>query len=62
MVKCIVELNIISAEKRRIEAFPYDPLTVRFWEGYITALNSIISFLPEEKELLYIQEQLKFSY
>lgn len=51
--KEIINLNIEKAENRKnacIKKTPDDISSIRYWEGYVTALNSIVSLFPNEVE------------
>jgi len=60
MFKNIVLKNIDSAQKRRdsfIKKTPDDISTIRFWDGYIAALNTLVAVLPEESDQQDIEDQ-----
>lgn len=46
----LVKRNIQLAEFRQLEASPIDVSTIRYWEGYITALESLVAVLSNEQE------------
>ena len=52
LLKSLVFSNIQHAKRRRIEALENDILTIRYWDGYISALESIVYVLPDEEEKL----------
>jgi len=49
-LKSLVNRNIQHAKIRRSEVLENDTLTVRYWDGYISALESIVHVLPEDEE------------
>jgi len=60
MFKDIVNKNIQSAEKRRdafIKKTPDDIYSIRFWDGYIVALNTLVSLLPEDPNSEDVNQQ-----
>jgi hypothetical protein len=52
LLKSLVFRNIQHAKTRRFEALENDILTIRYWDGYISALESIVYVLPDEEEKL----------
>jgi len=49
-LKSLVNRNIQHAKARKQELVEGDIYSSRYWEGYISALESIIHVLPDEKE------------
>lgn len=57
--KKIINENIIKATNRKNVFIIKDPnnvSSIRYWDGYITALQSVVSLFPDEVE--YEQEEL----
>jgi hypothetical protein len=50
LLKSLVFRNIQHARTRRSEVLENDTSTVRYWDGYISALESIVHVLPDEEE------------
>lgn len=60
MFKDIVLKNIDLAQERRnafIKKTPDDISSIRFWDGYIAALNTFVSVLPEESDQQDIEDE-----
>ena len=49
-LKTLVYSNIQNAEIRQKEAAENDKDSVRYWDGYISALKSIVHVLPDDME------------
>ena len=49
-LKTLVYRNIQNAEIRQKEAAENDKDSVRYWDGYISALKSIVHVLPDDME------------
>ena len=49
-LKTLVYLNIQRAEARQKEVAKNDKDSVRYWDGYISALNSIVHILPDDED------------
>ena len=49
-LKTLVYLNIQNAEARQQEIPPDDQNSVRYWDGYISALKSIVNVLPDDED------------
>ena len=55
-----VFININKARQRKdsvIKKTPDDIFSIRYWDGYISALNSIVSLIPDE-DFVYIEKDL----
>ena len=50
LLKSLVFRNIQHARTRRSEVLENDTSTIRYWDGYISALESIVHVLPDEEE------------
>ena len=50
-LKSLVFRNIQHARTRRSEVLESDIPTIRYWDGYISALESIVHVLPNDEEL-----------
>jgi hypothetical protein len=50
LLKSLVFRNIQHAKTRRSEVLENDISTIRYWDGYISALESIVHVLPDEEE------------
>ena len=50
LLKSLVFRNIQHARTRRSEVLENDTSTIRYWDGYISALESIVYVLPDEEE------------
>ena len=51
LLKSLVFRNIQHARTRRFEVLESDISTIRYWDGYISALESIVHVLPDDEEL-----------
>jgi hypothetical protein len=51
LLKSLVTRNIQHARTRRSEILENDISTIRYWDGYISALESIVHVLPDDEEL-----------
>jgi hypothetical protein len=51
LLKSLVIRNIQHARTRRSEIIENDISNLRYWDGYISALESIVHVLPEDQEL-----------
>ena len=49
-LRSLVNRNIQHARTRRSEVLENDTSTIRYWDGYISALESIVHVLPDEEE------------
>ena len=49
-LKTLVYRNIQNAEIRQKEAAENDKDSVRYWDGYISTLKSIVHVLPDDME------------
>lgn len=49
-LKPLVKRNIQIAKIRKDEALESNPNAYHFWDGYISALESIVHVLPNEEE------------
>jgi hypothetical protein len=49
-LKSIVKRNIELAKVRQQEAIESNPNAYYFWDGYLSALESIVHVLPDEEE------------
>ena len=49
-LKTLVYLNIQNAEARQQQVSQDDQNSVRYWDGYISALKSIVHVLPDDME------------
>jgi hypothetical protein len=49
-LKSIVKRNIELAKVRQQEAIESNPNAYHFWDGYLSALESIVYVLPDEEE------------
>ena len=49
LLKSLVIRNIQHAKTRRSEVLENDISNVRYWDGYISALESIVHVLPEDQ-------------
>ena len=62
-LKQVVTENIVKAKNRKdtySRKIPKDTHTIRYHEGYIAALESIVFLLPDDSIKLYDQMQLDF--
>ena len=62
-LKQVVAENIVRAKNRKdtyLRKTPEDTRTIRYCEGYIAALESIVFLLPDDSIKLYDQMQLDF--
>ena len=50
LLKSLVIRNIQHAKTRRSEVLENDISNGRYWDGYISALESIVHVLPDEEE------------
>lgn len=50
LLKSLVIRNIQHAKSRRSDTLENDISNVRYWDGYISALESIVHVLPEDQE------------
>jgi hypothetical protein len=50
LLKSLVTRNIQHAKTRRSEVLENDISNSRYWDGYISALESIVHVLPDEEE------------
>ena len=53
-----VIINIDKAQQRRnafVKKTPNDISSIRYWDGYISALSSIVSLLPDE-DFVYLEK------
>jgi hypothetical protein len=50
LLKSLVIRNIQHAKTRRSEVLENDISNSRYWDGYISALESIVHVLPDEEE------------
>lgn len=53
-----VFININKAQQRRsafVKKTPNDIFSIRYWDGYISALSSIVSLLPDE-DFVYLEK------
>lgn len=50
LLKSLVKRNIQIAKVRKDEALESNPNAYHFWDGYISALESIVHVLPNEEE------------
>lgn len=60
MFKNIVLKNIDLAQKRRdacIKKTPDDISSIRFWDGYVAGLNTLVAVLPEESDQQDIEDE-----
>ena len=48
-LKSLVNRNIQHAKTRRSEVLENDILNSRYWDGYISALESIVHVLPDDE-------------
>jgi len=51
LLKSLVIRNIQHAKTRRSEVLENDISNIRYWDGYISALESIVHVLPDDEEL-----------
>jgi hypothetical protein len=58
LLKSLVFRNIQHARTRRSEILENDISTIRYWDGYISALESIVHVLPEDTETHEQQEKI----
>jgi hypothetical protein len=49
LLKSLVTRNIQHAKMRRSELLENDILNSRYWDGYISALESIVHVLPDDE-------------
>lgn len=49
-LKTLVYRNIQHAEARQQEVAENDQHSARYWDGYISALKSIVHVLPEDQD------------
>jgi hypothetical protein len=49
-LKTLVYRNIEHAEQRQKEVMYTDEYSSRYWDGYISALKSIVHVLPEDQD------------
>ena len=49
-LKTLVYRNIQHAEARKQEVPENDQYSARYWDGYISALKSIVHVLPDDME------------
>ena len=49
-LKTLVYRNIEHAEQRQKEVMHTDEYSSRYWDGYISALKSIVHVLPEDQD------------
>lgn len=49
-LKTLVTRNIQHAKTRRSEVLENDISNTRYWDGYISALESIVHVLPEDQK------------
>jgi len=56
-LRSLVFLNIQNAKTRRSEILYNDISAIRYWDGYITALESIVHVLPEDQELHELEQE-----
>ena len=49
-LKTLVYRNIEHAEQRQKEVMHTDEYSYRYWDGYISALKSIVTVLPEDED------------
>jgi hypothetical protein len=49
-LKTLVSRNIQHAEERQKETINTDQHSYRYWDGYISALKSIVDLLPEDED------------
>jgi hypothetical protein len=57
LLKSLVFRNIQHARTRRSEVLQNDIPTIRYWDGYISALESIVHVLPEDEELHELEQK-----
>ena len=60
-----VIINIDKAQQRRsafVKKTPNDISSIRYWDGYITALASIVSVLPDDQYEEFIDESENLEY
>ena len=53
-----VIINIDKAQQRRnafVKKTPNDIFSIRYWDGYISALSSIVNLLPDE-DFVYLEK------
>lgn len=53
-----VIINIDKAQQRRnafVKKTPNDISSIRYWDGYISALTSIVNLLPDE-DFVYLEK------
>lgn len=50
-LKTLVYRNIQHAEARQREVPDNDQYSARYWDGYISALKSIVHVLPDDQDL-----------
>ena len=51
-------INIDKAQQRRnafVKKTPNDIFSIRYWDGYISALSSIVNLLPDE-DFVYLEK------
>jgi len=51
LLKTLVYRNIQHAEQRQREVPENDQHSARYWDGYISALKSIVHVLPDDQDL-----------
>ena len=64
-LKQAVNININKANLRKHSLLNKDPdniSAIRYWDGYITALTSIVSVLPDDHYEEFIDESENLDY